>query len=121
MAAMILNSAIRSAELKSLRQAGTEFIWQADPQWWNVSAPRLYPIVGRLPDGRIAHRDGTLTIPPHGFARDLPLTVREAAPSQVTLRLAAEAQTRGHLSVRVRADGQLQTGRFRSRAAARGV
>ena len=86
--------AIRGAELKSLRQAGTEFIWQADPQWWNFSAPMLFPIVGRLPDGRIAHGDGTLTIPPHGFARDLPFTVREAAPSQVTLRLAADAQTR---------------------------
>ena len=91
---MILNSAIRSAELKSLRQAGTEFIWQADPQWWNFSAPRLFLIVGRIPDGRIAHDECTLTIPPHGFARDLPFSVLEAAPSQVTLRLATDAQTR---------------------------
>jgi len=85
--------AIRGAELKSLRHAGTELIWQADPQWWNFSAPILFPIVGRLPNGRIAHGGQTLMIPPHGFARDLPFTVQEQSQNQVRLGLAADKET----------------------------
>jgi galactose mutarotase-like enzyme len=60
----------QGAELKSLRTAGgTELIWQADPAWWNFSAPFLFPVIGRLHDGRIRHGEAWLEIPPHGIAR----------------------------------------------------
>ena len=42
--------ALCGAELKSLRSADHEFIWQGDPAWWSYSAPLLFPVIGRLPD-----------------------------------------------------------------------
>src|SRR5262245_52571816 len=48
--------AARGAELKSLRAAGgPELIFQADPTWWEFSAPLLFPVIGKLRDGRIRH------------------------------------------------------------------
>jgi hypothetical protein len=38
------------AELTSIRLKadGTEYLWQADPKFWNRHAPLLFPIVGAL-------------------------------------------------------------------------
>jgi galactose mutarotase-like enzyme len=72
----------RGAELKSLRAAGgPELIFQADPTWWEFSAPLLFPVIGRLRDGRIRHGDRWIALPQHGFARtsDFSLEAQDAA------------------------------------------
>lgn len=85
--------ALRGAELKSLQYAGTEFIWQADPVWWPFSAPLLFPVIGRLSNGRIDHEGRPLRLPPHGFARDLPFKLLEARRDRVELCLRATPTT----------------------------
>ena len=46
----------------------TEYLWQADPAYWNEHAPVLFPYVGRLTDGtyRIGSHEYQMKI--HGFA-----------------------------------------------------
>ncbi|MEG1728497.1 MAG: aldose 1-epimerase family protein [Bacteroidaceae bacterium] len=57
------------AELKSITglHTHTEYLWQADPAYWERSSPILFPIVGSLWQGE-AHIDGqAFKLPKHGF------------------------------------------------------
>ena len=42
------------AELRSITEKadGTEYLWNGDPVWWKYSSPVLFPIVGKLVDGK---------------------------------------------------------------------
>lgn len=58
------------AELCSLTDgSGTEFVWQAGPEWQR-HAPLLFPIVGRLANDEMRHLGKTYRMTQHGFARD---------------------------------------------------
>ena len=56
------------AEMTGIRLGETEYLWQADPAYWNEHAPVLFPYVGRLTDGtyRIGGHEYQMKI--HGFA-----------------------------------------------------
>ncbi|MBL8518622.1 MAG: aldose 1-epimerase family protein [Betaproteobacteria bacterium] len=84
----------RGAELRSLRQADDEFIWQRDPAWWPGAAPILFPLIGRLKDERYTHHGREYRIAKHGFARDLPFTVESFAGHRATFTLEDSAETR---------------------------
>lgn len=60
------------AELRSLRNrnSGTEWLWQADPEVWPRCAPVLFPVVGKLKDGKFNFKGKEYLLPQHGFARD---------------------------------------------------
>ena len=51
------------AQLNSLKKAddksdkNLEYIWQANPQYWNRHAPILFPIVGRLKDDSYIYKN----------------------------------------------------------------
>ncbi len=58
------------AEMCSLKHNdGTEFVWQAGPEWQR-HAPLLFPIVGRLAHDEMRHLGKTYRMTQHGFARD---------------------------------------------------
>ena len=59
----------KGAELQSLfsKQTKTEYLWQGNPAVWAQRAPVLFPIVGRLKDGKYTHNGRTYNMPPHGF------------------------------------------------------
>ena len=44
----------RGAELKSITALsdGTEYLFDSNPKWWKYSSPILFPIVGKLVDGK---------------------------------------------------------------------
>ena len=56
------------AEMIGIRLEETEYLWQANPAYWNEHAPVLFPYVGRLTGGkyRIGNREYQMKI--HGFA-----------------------------------------------------
>jgi galactose mutarotase-like enzyme len=82
--------AARGAELKSLRAVGgPELIFQADPTWWEFSAPLLFPVIGKLHDGRIRHGERWIELPPHGFARTSDFTLARHDAASCTWSLAA--------------------------------
>jgi len=60
------------AELTSLRKKDTdeELIWTAQKEYWGRHAPMLFPIVGKVWNGRYRVGDKTYSLPQHGFARD---------------------------------------------------
>lgn len=77
------------AELKSLvnKTTGFEYIWQADPTYWNRSAPILFPIVGEVANNTLRVNGKEYTMGRHGFARDCVFTVAHQSEDEVVFML----------------------------------
>ena len=60
------------AQLKSIyhKESKTEFLWQGDPKYWKGRAYNLFPIVGRLYDGKYTYNGKIYELERHGFARN---------------------------------------------------
>ncbi|MGT2504203.1 aldose 1-epimerase family protein [Bradyrhizobium guangxiense] len=81
------------AELCSLKDGTTEFIWQAGPEWPR-HAPLLFPIVGRLAKDELRHRGNTCRMTQHGFARDSHFAWAERGERRCVLVLEDNETTR---------------------------
>ncbi|MCC7300370.1 MAG: aldose 1-epimerase family protein, partial [Verrucomicrobia bacterium] len=85
----------KGAELCSIRDADTtEYVWQADPAFWSRHAPVLFPIVGKLRNGRYELNGKTYELPPHGFARDMDFTLIEQTETSLVFQLLPTMETR---------------------------
>ncbi|NOU36522.1 MAG: aldose 1-epimerase family protein [Kiritimatiellaceae bacterium] len=85
----------KGAELCSIRDSGgTEYMWQADPAFWARHAPVLFPVVGRLLNGRYELNGKTFELPPHGFARDMEFSLVEQSEHSLVFQLLPTAETR---------------------------
>ena len=83
------------AELKSLKnkETGIEYIWQADPLFWNRSAPLLFPIVGEVTNNVLRVNGQEYPIGRHGFVRDMRLEISSIHENEVTYSLKSTAET----------------------------
>lgn len=63
---------LTGAELTSVfnKKNKTEYLWQADPQFWGRHAPVLFPVVGRLKDDTFTYQGQSYSLGQHGFARN---------------------------------------------------
>lgn len=87
----------QGAEAQSLYgiRSNLEYLWQGDPKFWSSRSPILFPIIGRVKDGKYAWRGKTYSISiPHGFAKDMnfELEVHEAARLQFLLKSSEETK-----------------------------
>ena len=59
------------AELKSITSIsdGIEYLFNGDPKWWKYSSPVLFPIVGKLVNGKYRVNNKEYSLPGHGFGR----------------------------------------------------
>ncbi len=82
-------------ELKSLKSkaTGTEYIWQANPEFWNRSAPILFPIVGAVENDATQVEGKEYSLPRHGFVRDMRLEVAAINEKEVEYYLKSSAET----------------------------
>ena len=83
------------AELQSivLKNDGTEFLWQGDPQYWKGRAYNLFPICGRLWEGKYTYAGKTYEMNLHGFARKAEMTVTENTADTLVFRLESSEAT----------------------------
>lgn len=65
-----LEVAAHGAEPVSLVKDGREYMWSADPTFWNRHAPILFPAVGKPCNNEIRIGGKVFTMKQHGFARD---------------------------------------------------
>lgn len=82
------------AELKSLIKNGVEYLWQGDKNFWSGQAPTLFPIVGRLRDGKYLHNGISYELACHGFARKMVYTVENQTENSVTFTLKDNEETK---------------------------
>ncbi len=83
------------AQLKSIyhKQSKTEFLWQGDPKYWKGRAYNLFPIVGRLYDGKYIYNDKTYELERHGFARNKKFYLCEKSCDKMTFNISSDDET----------------------------
>lgn len=84
------------AELSSLIETATniEYIWRGDPNWWNGSAPILFPIIGGLKDGYFIFSGKEYSLPNHGLARRKNFSLKRNTPDSATFLLKSDDSTK---------------------------
>ena len=83
------------AELQSIRRIedNTEYLWQGDPTYWAGRAANLFPICGRLTEGKYTYDGKSYEMMLHGFARFQEFEVIRQDTAAITLQLKGNAQT----------------------------
>lgn len=83
------------AQLISFKDsAGTEYIWQRDPQFWSKCSPLLFPIVGNCRNDRTILEGQTWEIPKHGFCREMDFSATEQTSTSVTFEIRDTEETK---------------------------
>lgn len=82
------------AELKSLKKSGHEYMWQADPQFWNRTSPVLFPFVGQVAEGIYRYDGIEYKMGQHGFARDMDFELLKSDKSSCEFSLSSNDETR---------------------------
>ena len=83
-------------ELQSLIHREREYLWQGDARYWVRRAPVLFPIVGKLKNGRYHYHGHEYTLPQHGFARDQDFHLVEHDEHHLTYRLEDSGESGEH-------------------------
>ncbi len=83
------------AELQSIRRPddNTEYLWQGDANYWAGRALNLFPICGRLFEGKYIYRGRIFEMMLHGFAKLHEWTVLRQDTAAITLQLKDNADT----------------------------
>lgn len=86
------------AELMSIlnKANGGEYLWQGDAKYWSGRAPIMFPICGRLYEGKYTYLGKEYTMPNHGIARAGEFSLKSAAQDEITLSLVASEETKAH-------------------------
>ena len=83
------------AELKSVydKKMRKEILYEGTSEYWNRSAPILFPIVGKLKDNSYSIEDEKFELPQHGFARNMDFKVSKKTESEIILTLCFDEET----------------------------
>ncbi len=81
------------AELSSIKKGETEYLWQADPQFWARHSPVLFPIVGSVWEKKYRVGEKEYALGQHGFARDMDFSLVSASDTEVRYRLESTEET----------------------------
>lgn len=82
------------AELVSIKDAqGHEYLWQADPKYWNRHSPILFPLVCGVWQGAYRINGREFRLRRHGFARDMDFKLLSRTDNRVTFGLTDDTVT----------------------------
>ncbi|MBQ7906786.1 MAG: aldose 1-epimerase family protein [Clostridia bacterium] len=82
------------AELWSILYKDKEMLWQGDKKYWGGRAPIMFPICGRLFEGKYTYRGKKYTMPNHGIARASEFTLSELTDTKMVLTLKSNEKTK---------------------------
>ena len=84
------------AELKSLKnlRSNMEYMWDANPAYWERTSPVLFPFVGSLNNGSFRYEDKTYPMTKHGFAKDMEFELLTQTENELKLLLRANEKTK---------------------------
>ena len=84
------------AELVSLvsKDTDTEYIWQGDERYWTGQSPIMFPICGRLAQGKYKYEGNIYEMGGHGFARKSEFDLNACGDNEITFSLSSNKQTR---------------------------
>ena len=82
------------AQLQSVKNKETEFLWNGDENVWSERAPVLFPVCGGLKDDKFVYNNKEYTLAKHGFAKDMEFCVVEVKESTATFMLSSNEETK---------------------------
>lgn len=84
------------AELKSLKKldTGAEYMWRADPAFWDRTSPILFPFVGSVNGKEYRAKGRTYAMNQHGFARDVEFGLLSQSEDEIWFELRDNEETR---------------------------
>lgn len=84
------------AELRSLRRLSDdrEYMWGADPEYWDETSPVLFPFVGSLNGGSYRYGGKEYFMPKHGFAKDMEFGLMRQTEKELSFVLRADEGTK---------------------------
>lgn len=83
----------KGAELISLKKDGKEYMWNAEPTYWNRHAPLLFPFVGGLKGKQYRYEGKTYGMEQHGFARDMEFTLLSQTDTKLVMAIGETEET----------------------------
>lgn len=83
------------AQLKSIfgKRTNREYLWQGDPKYWTGRAYNLFPVIGRLYEGRYTLYRDSYEIPPHGLVRKRVLEAEQLSLVAMRFTLRSDDET----------------------------
>ena len=86
----------KGAEMQSIvgKKTGTEYLWQGNEKYWAGRAPIMFPICGRLFDGKYTYEGKEYEMILHGFARFQTFEVIAKSDEAITFELRDNEETR---------------------------
>lgn len=81
------------AELRSVVKDGCEYLWQGDPAYWAGQAPILFPICGRLVEGKYTLDGKIYEMTLHGFAKRTEFAVASHTDTEIVFTLSETEAT----------------------------
>ncbi len=84
----------KGAELAALAINGRDLVWSPDARWWASTAPILFPVVGKSPDGKVRVDGRSYPMNPHGFARERLFVAITRSADRVVLETTDDDATR---------------------------
>lgn len=81
------------AELASVKMDGREYMWNADPKYWNRSSPVLFPFVGGLKNKQYTYEGKSYPMGQHGFARDMEFDLVEETTQNLKFAVKSNEET----------------------------
>lgn len=81
-------------ELISLKRNGIEYLHDGNPKYWNSIAPLMFPVCGRLWDGKYTYRGKEYEMKIHGFIRHAEMKVTEHDDTSITFCYESSDETR---------------------------
>lgn len=82
-----LEVAEKGAEMMSVKKDGGEYLWQGNPEFWSGRACNLFPICGRLTDGKYTYKGKTYEMILHGFAKISDFVLKEQTENKLVFSL----------------------------------
>ncbi len=82
--------------------AGTEYLWQGDPAYWEEQAPNLFPYVARMTEGKYILDETVYEMGIHGFVRTSELQAAELTEDSLVVSLEDSEETRKQYPYRFR-------------------
>ena len=85
----------QGAEMVSLigKKDNTEYLWQGDPTYWTGHAYNLFPICGRLTEGKYTYKGKTYEMNLHGFFRKSHVDMEKKTAHTLSFHMAASEAT----------------------------
>ena len=81
------------AEMQSIKKDNVEYLWQGDKKSWKNKATNIFPIIGKLQNGKYFYKDKEYELGSHGLARYMEFEANKLAENKISFKIISNSDT----------------------------